>query len=41
MSLEITLTGQLAAEADGNRADATHLPGTAGVDGLRLPGGRA
>jgi len=27
MSLEITLTGQLAAEADGNRADATHLPG--------------
>jgi DNA-binding SARP family transcriptional activator len=27
MSLEITLTGQLAAQADGNRADATHLPG--------------
>src|SRR5215207_8526770 len=27
MSLEITLTGQLAAEADGNRADATDLPG--------------
>jgi DNA-binding SARP family transcriptional activator len=27
MSLQITLTGQLAAEADGNRADATHLPG--------------
>jgi DNA-binding SARP family transcriptional activator len=27
MSLEITLTGQLAAEADGNRADATRLPG--------------
>jgi DNA-binding SARP family transcriptional activator len=27
MSLEITLTGQLSAEADGNRADATHLPG--------------
>ena len=27
MSLRITLTGQLAAEADGNRADATHLPG--------------
>src|SRR5512132_2618267 len=27
MSLEISLTGQLAAEADGNRADATHLPG--------------
>jgi hypothetical protein len=27
MSLEITLTGQLVAEADGNRADATHLPG--------------
>jgi len=27
MSLEITLTGQLTAEADGNRADATHLPG--------------
>ena len=27
MSLEITLTGQLAAEADGARADATDLPG--------------
>ena len=27
MSLEITLTGQLAAEADGHRADATDLPG--------------
>jgi DNA-binding SARP family transcriptional activator len=27
MPLEITLTGQLAAEADGNRADATDLPG--------------
>ncbi|HET9005275.1 MAG TPA: BTAD domain-containing putative transcriptional regulator, partial [Actinomycetes bacterium] len=27
MSLRITLTGQLAAEADGNKADATHLPG--------------
>jgi DNA-binding SARP family transcriptional activator len=27
MSLEIILTGQLAAEADGNRADATDLPG--------------
>ena len=27
MSLEITLTGQLAAEADGNRADAADLPG--------------
>ena len=27
MSLEITLTGQLVAEADGNRADATDLPG--------------
>ena len=27
MSLEITLTGQLAAEADGTRADATDLPG--------------
>jgi DNA-binding SARP family transcriptional activator/tetratricopeptide (TPR) repeat protein len=27
MSLQITLTGQLAAEADGNKADATHLPG--------------
>jgi DNA-binding SARP family transcriptional activator len=27
MALEITLTGQLAAEADGNRADATDLPG--------------
>jgi hypothetical protein len=27
MSLEITFTGQLAAEAGGNRADATHLPG--------------
>ena len=27
MSLRITLTGQLAAEADGNRADATDLPG--------------
>jgi DNA-binding SARP family transcriptional activator len=27
MSLEITLTGQLAAEADGNRADAKDLPG--------------
>ena len=27
MSLQITLTGQLAAEADGTRADATDLPG--------------
>ena len=27
MSLQITLTGQLAAEADGNKADATDLPG--------------
>ena len=27
MSLQITLTGQLAAEADDNRADATDLPG--------------
>ncbi|HSO51481.1 MAG TPA: AAA family ATPase, partial [Actinomycetes bacterium] len=27
MSLEITLTGQLTAEADGNRADAADLPG--------------
>lgn len=27
MSLQITLTGQLAAEADGNKADTTHLPG--------------
>ena len=27
MSLEITLTGQLAAEAGGTRADATDLPG--------------
>ncbi|MET0479364.1 MAG: helix-turn-helix domain-containing protein, partial [Actinomycetota bacterium] len=31
MSLEITLTGQLAAKADGSKADATDLPGRQAV----------